>query len=496
MADKKVVRYKLVKHKWPDEVEAQRSKKRRRITVVAACVICFFIGFGIESIYSSGSVMSDPKFSRLSEVYTLMNDKFYFGKDIDEFSDKLINGAINGMVGAGEDQHTMFMDADLSASFTSSMEGSFVGIGVQFYEQTEDVFVVTRVYKGSPAEEAALMKGDQIYAINGTICENMDADKVKELITGETGSTVALEIVREGEHIEKTVERREIQDTVYSEINGKSATLELTTFAESSGNEVGKHLKDISDQECTSLILDLRDNTGGYLNAAQQIASYLLPDNTVIFKEENKDGKTEDYKTRSDLPHYSFEKIIVIVNSNTASAAEVLTAALKENLNATTVGVKTYGKGTVQVPLPFNDGSMLKYTIAEWLTPNGDKINKKGIEPDVVVELDSAITMGVPQLKEDEVFKGDSVNVAAKSVQLYLKFLGYAVDRDDEYFSPVSSNALKQYQSDKGLEASGDINADTINSLLSSVSLKYHEEEADLDLQMKKAVELANGNGN
>lgn len=496
MADKKVVRYKLVKHKWPDEIEAEQRKKKKRIFVVIACVLCFLAGFGIESIYSSSRIGADPKFSRLSEVYNIMSNKFYFGKDMEDFNNKLITGAINGMVSAGEDMHTMYMDADLSASFTSSMEGSFVGIGVQFYEQTKDVFVVTRVYKGSPAEEAGLMKGDRIYAINGTICENMTADEVKNLITGDSGSSVTLELIRESEHLEKKVERREIQDTVYSEIAGKTATLELTNFAETSGSEVGKHLKDISEKGCTSLILDLRDNTGGYLVAAQQIASYLLSEKQVIFKEENQDGKTKDYMTRSDLPHYTFEKIIVLVNENTASAAEVLTAALKENVNAKIVGVKTYGKGTVQIPLAFNDGSMLKYTIAEWLTPSGDNINKKGIEPDEVVELHKALTTGVPQLKEDEVYAGDSVNPAAKAVQVYLQFLGYAADRNDEYFSPASSQALKQYQTDKGLEGTGNINADTINALLSSVSLKFHEEEADLDLQMKKAVELADGNGN
>lgn len=496
MANKKVVRYTLVKHKWPDEIEAERKRKRKIAGIVAICVLCFFGGFGINAIYHAGSIANDATFSRLSEVYSIMSNKFYFGKDMEDFNSTLIDGAINGMVSAGEDIHTMYMDANLSETFTSSMEGSFVGIGVQYYEQTKDVFVITRVYKNSPAQEAGLMKGDQIYSINGTICENMDADKVKSLITGDSGSTVEIELVREGEHIKKTVERREIQDTVYSEINGETATLELTTFAETSGEEVGKHLKDIKEQGCKNLILDLRDNTGGYLTAAQQISSYLLKDEQVIFKEEDKDGNVKDYMTRSDLPHYEFNKIIVLVNGETASAAEVLTAALKETVDATVVGVKTYGKGTVQMPLAFNDGSMLKYTIAEWLTPSGEKINEKGIEPDVEVTLDPALTTGVPQLGEDETYAGDTVNIAAKSVQIYLKFLGYNVDRSDEYFSPTSSLALKQYQSDKGIDATGSINADTINSLLSSVSLKYHEDQDNLDVQMKKAVELANGNGN
>lgn len=491
MPEKKVVQYKLVRHKWPDELHAQRVKRMRIAGVMAACILCFAGGFGVSIVYNKSSVISDPTFSRLSEVYSIMSNKFYFGKEQDDFNQKLIDGAVEGMVKAGGDTHTMYMDQDQSTNFTSTMEGSFVGIGVQFYEQSEDAFVVTRVYKNSPAQEAGMMKGDIIYSINGTICQNMDAERVKELIVGDTGSKVELDIIRENEHIKKSVERREIMDTVYSETSGNVGTIELTTFADTSGNEFGSHMEDIIQAGCDTLILDLRDNTGGYLISAQQIASYLLGEDEVIFKEESKDGKIVDYKTLSDYPHYTFNKILVLVNGNTASAAEVLTATLQEHLDATIIGTKTYGKGTVQVPLPFNDGSMLKYTVAEWLTPSGDKINDIGITPDEVIELDAAFTTLAPKLDDDESYHGDSVNVAARSVQTYLRFLGYSVDRTDEYFSLASSEALKQYQRDKGVEATGVINADIVNSLLSSVSLTYHDRQAEYDLQMKKAVELA-----
>ena len=169
----------------------------------------------------------------------------------------------------------------------------------------------------------------------------------------------------------------------------------------------------------------------------------------------------------------------------------MLTAALQEHLDATVVGVTTYGKGTVQVPLTFKDCTMFKYTTAEWLTPSGKKINKKGITPDVEVKLDDAFYTSAPIMEEDEVYKPDTVNKAALSVQTYLKFLGYPVDRCDEYFSVASSDALKQYQEDKGLEATGNIDAKTMSSLLSSCAVKWHTDEEKLDLQMNKAMELA-----
>lgn len=491
--EKKVIRYKLVKHKWADEVKAQRKRTMKRVAIVAACIVCFAGGFFVNGFTKKAGMAKSTDAQKLAAIYSIMKDKFYFGKGEKNFNDKLLSGAIDGMVSAGGDQHTMYLDPKLSQNFTSSMEGSFVGIGVQYYGIDDHTFIVNKVFKDSPAEEAGIMAGDRIYAINGKVCKNMSVDDVKNAIVGNEGSKVEIELVRENKHLKKQVERRTVMDSVYSEVKGKTAVLQLNSFAETSGKEVANHLKSIHESGCKNLVIDLRDNGGGYLIAAQEIASQLLPKNTVIFKEENKAGDTQEYKTIDNYAQYKFDKIVVVVNGDTASAAEVLTAALKEQLNATIVGTKTYGKGTVQLPLTFKDGSMFKYTVAQWLTPKGDKINGKGITPDVEVLLDPALTTSAPKLDNKVVYKANTVNAASRSVQIYLKFLGYPVDRTDEYFSPASSAALKQYQKDKGLNVTGDINTEVISSLLSSCSLKWNTHEDTYDLQMKKALELANG---
>lgn len=493
MADKKVVRYKLVKHKWPDELLAEKQRRKRRIAIVLACIFCFAGGFIVNMLTGTKAAGNNEDTKKITEIYSLMKDKFYFGKGDKKFPEKLISGAIDGMVNAGGDRHTMYLDPKLSQNFTSSMEGSFVGIGVQYYAIDDETFIVDKVLKDSPAEEAGILAGDRIYAIAGKVCKNMNVDDVKNLIVGSEGSKVEIELIRENKHIKKQVERRTVLDSVYSETKGNTAILKLNSFAETSGKEVENHLKSIQKKNCKNLVIDLRDNGGGYLQAAQEISSMLLPQDTVIFKEENKAGDIEEYKTLKGYTQYTFHNIVVVVNQDTASAAEVLTATLKEHLNAKVVGVKTYGKGTVQIPLTFKDGSMFKYTVAQWLTPKGNKINGKGITPDVEVKLDPALTTSAPKLEEKEVYKADTVNIASKSVQTYLKFLGYAVDRSDEYFSVASSNALKQYQKDKGLAVTGDINSEVISSLLSSCSLKWHVDEDLYDTQMQKAVKLANG---
>lgn len=493
MAEKKVVRYKLVRHKWPDEIQAEKRRRQRRAGVIAICIVCFFGGFFLNSTLHKTSAVSSDEFQKLEEIYTLMSEKFYFGKDQKNLKQKLMDGAISGLVEAGGDIHTSYLDNEQTQNFTGSMEGSFVGIGIQFYSVDDSTFIIDEVLKNSPAEAAGFLMGDQIYAIDNTVCKKMTASDVKALITNSKSDEITLEIIRENKHKKIKVKKATVQDSVYSSVHGKTGILELDTFAETSGDEVKSHLQSLKKDGCENLILDLRNNTGGYLKSAQEIASYLLPKDTVIFREESKDGSKEDYKTISGYEQFTYKKIVIIVNGDTASAAEVLTAALKEHLGATVVGEKTYGKGTIQVPLTFKDGTMFKYTTAEWITPNGEKINEKGITPDVEVKLDEAFYTSAPILKK-EVYQPDTVSTAAKSAQVYLKFLGYAVDRTDEYFSYASSEALKQYQKDKGMKVTGNIDADTLTSLLSSCALKWHSEEAQQDTQMKKAVELTNGN--
>lgn len=489
--EKKVVKYKLVRHRWPDEIQADRKRKMRKAMVVAICVVFFFGGFGINELLNKRNSINDETFTKFAEIYNIMSEQFYFGKDKENFNDALLNGAIEGMVNAGEDEHTMYLDAQQSNSFTSSMEGSFVGIGVQYYEEKEDVFRITRVLNDSPAEKAGLQKGDQIYRIGNTICKDMETDELRELILGEEGSKVEIEVLRDKKHLVYNLERQKVNDSVYHEIYDGYALLEISSFSETVGDSTGKALEKIKQANAKNLILDLRNNGGGYLQAAQQIASYLLGEDVVIFKEKNRDGSIDPYKTNAGLEHYTFDKIVLLVNEETASAAEVLTAALKENLdNVVIVGTNTYGKGTVQYPLVFSDGSMLKYTTAEWITSKGKEINGVGIKPDIEVNLDPAFTTGAPKLNDDESYAADSVNPGAHSVQVYLKFLGYDVDRSDAYFSKQSGEALKQFQKDEGMKADGIIDSEVIDVLISKIAEEWNTNLETNDLQMKKAIEL------
>lgn len=489
--EKKVIRYHLVRHKWPDEIKAERDKKLKIAIVVCICVACFLSGFLMNGMMGNSVSASSSEFGKLQQIYSAMENNWYFGKDVEDLENTLLKNAINGMTTNALDPHTMYMEPEEYQSFASSLQGNFVGIGIQYYALDEDSPMVERVYKGSGAEKGGMMKGDIIKKVNGADVSGMSLDEISALIKGEENTNVSITVLRENEEVELTITRSVVNDSVFGYEKDGIGILEVSTFAETSGDEVGKYLADWKQQGVNELVIDLRDNGGGYVTAAMQIASYLIPEEAVVYKEQSKDGTIKEQSAYSDTTRYEFDHIVILINENTASASEVLTSCLKAQLDhVTTVGVKSYGKGTVQIPITFEDGSSFKYTIAEWLSPSDEHINGVGITPDVEVSLDKAISTGIPSFEEDTIYKADSVSIFAKPVQIYLRFLGYAVDREDEYFSEASSNALREYQRDHGLNVNGEINQETIKSLLSSCAIKWHQEEDTLDLQMIKAMEL------
>ena len=492
MAEKRVVRYKLERHKWPDEIEAEKKEKRRKIILVVVCIAFFVSGFATNSLLKGKSV-SRVNSAKLDAIYDVMKNDFYFAQSGKDYENALVDGAIAGMVNAGEDQHTMYMDQQMASDFTSSMQGSIVGIGVTMYELDNSTFIIADVLKDSPALKAGVQAGDRILEVDGEAVNMMNIDQVVEKVRGESGSSVELTLLRDDEKLKKKITREKVYGTVFSEILDDTAIIELTTFADTSGQEFGRHLEDIKKADVKKLIIDLRGNGGGYLQSALEIASYFIPKNSVIFQEQHADGHVEQYYTIDSLPRYHFDNIAVLVDEGTASASEALSGALKDQVNVQIVGTKTYGKGTVQLPYTFKDGSMIKYTIAEWMTPKGQKINKVGIVPDVVVQQQKAFTTPMPKLEKGEEFEANTVNVAATSVQLYLKFLGYAADREDAYFSYASSQALRQYQYEHGLEADGVIRAEVCHSLVSQVIKLQKQEPLRYDLQLKKAMEVVHG---
>jgi carboxyl-terminal processing protease len=368
-----------------------------------------------------------------------------------------------------------------------------VGIGVSFYQGDDGQMVVRQVFINSTAEAAGLQPGDEIIQVGELNTAETSTDDLVSYIKGNEGNTLTLQVVRDGETIEMDVTPGTYDATVSARMEGTTGIVSLASFSENSGRDFAAALEKLKAAGATDLVIDLRDNSGGYLSAARDILSSLLPDDTVIFVEQLADGTQKSLTTTTNYDQIEFDQIAILQNENSASASEVLIGALKDNLGSdkvVTVGTTTYGKGTEQVTVPFSDGTSIKYTIAEWLTPNGTSINGVGFTPDIEVQESEVRTVRYALMDENsESFGADQVNANAKAVQIYLSYLGYPADRTDEYFSAASAAALALFQQDQGLEATGVVDSETFNALVSAVGLELNKNENAEDTALITALE-------
>lgn len=482
------------RHKWPDEIEAEKKRTRKRFLIILCCILCFAAGFGLSSFghisMSNAKTNSDSgNTEKFNEIYNIMKNDWYFGKDIENLNEFLLDNAINGLTSNDYDAHTNYLNADSASQFLQKLEGSMVGIGIQ-YSMVGDSAMITKVYLDSPAEKAGLREGDVLKKVSGISLEGKTLEEIGELAKGEEGSVATFIIERDGKELSFDITRATISITTYGYVRDQVGILELSSFSERTHEEVEAYFKKFKEANIAHIIIDMRDNTGGYLDTVIKIASMLLNKGEVVIQEKNRDGKINESLTTGGTK-YNFDKIVLLVNENTASASEALTACLKEQIGASIVGTTTYGKGTEQISKVFADGTYLKYTVAEWLTPNGNSINLKGIKPDMEVKNDEALTYTFDP--ENKSYELDSVGENVKAAQIYLKFLGYTMDRTDGYYSNTTFNAVEQFQKDQNINVDGIINEALLNTLYKKTAQLYAKDTAKYDIQLMKAIEVANG---
>jgi carboxyl-terminal processing protease len=298
----------------------------------------------------------------------------------------LVEGASKGLVAAAGDIHTEYFTGKEAQQFKDDLSGNIGGgigaeIGVRDAKPT-----VVRTLKDTPAEKSGVVAGDVLLTVNDEGLTGLTVDQVVKKIRGDVGSTVKLVVNRNGETKDFTITRAEIKSpSVESKVDGEVGILTISRFDEQTGDAAKAAAAELKQQGVKKIVLDLRDNGGGYLSAAPEVAGLWLKDQLVV--SERKGSTTlGEQRSGSDAPLAGMPTVI-LVNAGTASAAEIVTAALKEYNAASVVGEKTYGKGTVQEMLPLDNGALLKVTIQRWYTPKGNNVDKKGITPDEVVGL-------------------------------------------------------------------------------------------------------------
>jgi len=355
----------------------------------------------IQTLVTTETSKLDTKVQLIKEYI----DKYYLG-DINE--EEMMESAVKGYVAGLGDIYTEYLTKDEYEELMVNVNGNYVGIGIYMTQDNYGNIIVLLPIEGSPAEEAGLKTGDIITKVNGEDCIGMDLSLVANKVKGEEGTTVDIEIQREEEIINKTIERRtvEIEDIEYEVLDNNIGYIQILSFDDGCSNKFETVLNDFMSRGIKSLIIDVRDNGGGIVTEATDIADLFVAKNSNIMIEVDKDGKEKITKAKEEPIINSEFKVIILTNENTASASEILVGALKENNIAKIIGDRTFGKGVMQEVVPVSSGGALKLTIKEFLTPNGNKINKEGIKPDIEIEnikdndIDEQLQKAIQELKK------------------------------------------------------------------------------------------------
>jgi carboxyl-terminal processing protease len=322
-------------------------------------------------------------------------------------------GAIEGMLESLDDEgHTRFLTPEEIEKNREGLSSTYVGIGVQL-EDKDDEVVVSSPIDGSPAKEAGIEPGDVLVAVDGESVQEEDVKGISEKVRGPEGSEVELTVLRDGEEREFTVERAEVEvpAATWNLVSGTDeAHLRLTTFSENSAEKLRDAISEAREAGAERFVLDLRNNGGGLVGQAEEIAAHFLPAGSGIYIRRDADGEEEERFVPDDNEPLN-DPLVVLVNEGSASSAEILAGALRDNGRAKVVGETTFGTGTVLEEQVLSDGSAILLGIAEWLTPNGDFIRGSGIEPDVEAVLEEEQEPRTPSetenLSKEEIFAED-----------------------------------------------------------------------------------------
>ena len=367
-------------------------------------VLGVFVGMNWDTWYNNfapylgitNRKTSDMDWTPLNEVYNQLS--VTFNGTIDK--NKIIDGAKKGLVEALEDPYTLYMTADETKEFYDDLHGN-VGSGIGVEVGVRDGYVrVLRTLPDNPARRAGILAGDILFKVDGEEVWSLSADEVATKIRGETGSKVTVTVVRDGKEYSYEMTREVINNvSAYVEYDGTTAIIHVTRFDEDTGKKVQTMAQEFLKRDIRKVILDLRNNGGGYVSAAADLLSLWLDNQTVVMQKSLHYGNTET-KSSSGKAILRNTKTVVLVNGSTASAAEIVAGALQDYGIAQIVGEKTYGKGVVQGLYDLSDGGTLKSTIAEWYSPKERSINKTGVTPDIEVErsYEDINSMRDPQL--------------------------------------------------------------------------------------------------
>lgn len=383
------------------------DKKNNIYKIIMVIIVTMLVTFLITSVVfynyymktDNGNIEALTKYISVSDSTTVLEKKIeilkkYLEKDyigeLDE--EKMLEAALKGYVAGLGDKYTEYLTNDELEDLMVSVNGNYVGIGIYMTKNDDGDILVLLPIEGSPAEEADLQTGDIIKKVDGKECNGLELTDVSNMVKGEEGTKVNLEILRDNKTFSIDVERRKVEIKYIESkvLDGNIGYIEMLGFEENCTTKFKEELEKLKKQNINSLIIDLRENGGGLVTEAISMSELFVPMGDVILKTYDKNNI--ETVTKSTNPSTEKMKIVVLVNENSASATEIFAAAIQDNEAGTIIGTTTYGKGIMQEVEPLAIGGALKVTIEEFRTPKGNKIHEVGITPDIEVENEKLTT--------------------------------------------------------------------------------------------------------
>lgn len=383
-------------------------------SLIILLFLVFGLGFGVGRISQpsiekveglSNKQVGQPSlvdFSLFWDAWHIIEEKYVERDNLDY--QQMVYGAINGLLESLDDPYSIFMEPPDSKKFIDDMGGSFEGIGAEVGIR-QDVLTIISPLEGMPAQQAGLKAGDKILKVDDTLTADLSLDEAVNLIRGEKGTTVSLLIARDSWSEAKEI--KVVRGTIKIPIinwefkEGKIAYIQFYHFTENSPGEFERVIEEILKEKPAGLVLDVRNNPGGYLEVAIDLASWFLPRGELVVSEDFGNGEKKEYRSRG-YGYLEEMPTVVLINEGSASASEILAGALRDIQGIKLVGQQSFGKGSVQQLEKMDDGSSIKITVAKWLTPSGHCINEEGIKPDIEIEIseEDIDQMRDPQLEK------------------------------------------------------------------------------------------------
>lgn len=461
---------------------------KRVLRVLAAVLVFGIVGAGslLGYVYGYSRGMASEQSQWRSGEWGKLNEALYtiesyYLRETDR--DTIIEGALYGLVDSLQDPYSEYLSVDDLLEMQIQLGHDYQGIGVEVTLENNRVTIIVP-YAGSPAQEAGLLPGDQIVEVNGVNIEGLPLTEAVKDIRGAAGTEVTLGIIREGlpsifpvTLVRATIERSTVVTAMHP---GGIGYLSLSQFADASGAEFAQGIRELKKQGMKGLILDLRDNPGGYLDVAAEIGRQLVPKGLIVYTEDRNGKRTGEYTSTLRDRGYP---LVVLVNENSASASEIIAGALQDN-DVPVVGTTSYGKGTVQSSYQLGDGSYVKLTTNKFFTPKGKEIQDHGVTPDYPVAMDMVYRM--TNLRFTGTLELGSEALHVYQLQVMLAAMNYFTAEASGIYDQATVEAVAAFQQANGLSPSGNMDRETTDLF----NQRWEKHAVNSDIQLNKAIEV------